>query len=239
MTDATASQRLKAMNTRFAALAKASPQALGAFRSLMLEASKAGALQAKFKELVAVAIAVHQVAVTAFCFMCQMPSPTAQPERSWPRRLRFASRWEAARVQSMRGTLSRPTMTSSEVSSTRQCVTFGSRLFGWTSHGKTNQTDSNSVAFQLEKALRRLLPLSEWLSPLPSDGQVAFGESRHVARQYLARQRSSGARPPQAPSRRASGSRYSPARHRHKTSSGRSGSKADCAGAVRAGRGWR
>ena len=60
MTDATAPERLKAMNTRFAALAKASPQALGAFRSLMLEASKAGALQTKFKELVAVAIAVHQ-----------------------------------------------------------------------------------------------------------------------------------------------------------------------------------
>ena len=60
MTDATSSERLKAMNSRFAALAKASPQALGAFRSLMLETSKAGALQTKFKELVAVAIAVHQ-----------------------------------------------------------------------------------------------------------------------------------------------------------------------------------
>jgi AhpD family alkylhydroperoxidase len=60
MTDATASERLKAMNTRFAALAKAAPQALGSFRSLMLEASKAGTLQAKFKELIAVAIAVRQ-----------------------------------------------------------------------------------------------------------------------------------------------------------------------------------
>ena len=74
MTDATAPERLKAMNTRFAALAKASPQALGAFRSLMLEASKAGALQTKFKELVAVAIAVHQGCSDCFCVKCQVGS---------------------------------------------------------------------------------------------------------------------------------------------------------------------
>jgi AhpD family alkylhydroperoxidase len=59
MTDAAASERLKAMNARFAALTKAAPQALGSFRSLMLEASKPGTLQTKFKELIAVAIAVH------------------------------------------------------------------------------------------------------------------------------------------------------------------------------------
>lgn len=53
-------QQLKEMNQRFGALAKAAPQAMGAFRSLMMEASKAGVLPAKFKELIAVAIAVHQ-----------------------------------------------------------------------------------------------------------------------------------------------------------------------------------
>lgn len=60
MTEASAKDRLKAMNTRFAALAKAAPQPMTAFRSLMIEASKDGVLPARFKELVAVAIAVHQ-----------------------------------------------------------------------------------------------------------------------------------------------------------------------------------
>ncbi|MBS7543923.1 carboxymuconolactone decarboxylase family protein [Ancylobacter oerskovii] len=53
-------QQLKDMNLRFGALAKAAPQTMGAFRTLMGEASKAGALPAKVKELIAVAIAVHQ-----------------------------------------------------------------------------------------------------------------------------------------------------------------------------------
>lgn len=53
-------QQLKEMNQRFGALAKAAPGPMGAFRSLMMEASKAGALPAKVKELIAVAIAVHQ-----------------------------------------------------------------------------------------------------------------------------------------------------------------------------------
>lgn len=51
---------LKAMNLRFGTLARATPQTMGAFRALMMEASKPGALPAKFKELVAVAIAVQQ-----------------------------------------------------------------------------------------------------------------------------------------------------------------------------------
>jgi AhpD family alkylhydroperoxidase len=60
MSEGTAVERLKAMNARFASLAKATPQAMGAFRNLMVEASKSGTLPAKFKELIAVAIAVHQ-----------------------------------------------------------------------------------------------------------------------------------------------------------------------------------
>ncbi|CAH1657355.1 MULTISPECIES: carboxymuconolactone decarboxylase family protein [unclassified Chelatococcus] len=51
---------LKAMNLRFGALGKAAPQAMTAFRSLMGEASKAGVLPSSTKELIAVAIAVHQ-----------------------------------------------------------------------------------------------------------------------------------------------------------------------------------
>lgn len=53
-------QQLKDMNHRFGALARAVPQTMGAYRSLMMEASKPGALPAKLKELIAVAIAVHQ-----------------------------------------------------------------------------------------------------------------------------------------------------------------------------------
>jgi AhpD family alkylhydroperoxidase len=53
-------QQIKQMNMRFAALAKAAPQIMGAFRSVMIEASKDGALPASVKELIAVAIAVHQ-----------------------------------------------------------------------------------------------------------------------------------------------------------------------------------
>jgi len=60
MSEGSAKDRLKAMNARYAALAKAAPQPMGAFRSLMIEASKDGVLPAKFKELVAVALAVHQ-----------------------------------------------------------------------------------------------------------------------------------------------------------------------------------
>jgi AhpD family alkylhydroperoxidase len=60
ITEGAAAERLKAMNARFASLAKAAPQALGAFRNLMVEASKSGTLPAKHKELIAVAIAVHQ-----------------------------------------------------------------------------------------------------------------------------------------------------------------------------------
>ena len=56
----TALQDLKAMNQRFGTLAKAAPETMGAFRSLMGAASKSGTLPAKVKELVAVAIAVHQ-----------------------------------------------------------------------------------------------------------------------------------------------------------------------------------
>lgn len=53
-------EELKEMNARFAALSKAAPEVFGAFRGLMTESSKEGALPAKLKELVAVAIAVHQ-----------------------------------------------------------------------------------------------------------------------------------------------------------------------------------
>ena len=55
-----ASQQLTEINVRFAALAKAVPQAFASFRSLMGEATKEGALSSKFKELIAVAIAVHK-----------------------------------------------------------------------------------------------------------------------------------------------------------------------------------
>lgn len=55
-----ATEALKEMNARFGTFAKATPQVFGAFRSLMNEASKDSALPARLKELVAVAIAVHQ-----------------------------------------------------------------------------------------------------------------------------------------------------------------------------------
>jgi AhpD family alkylhydroperoxidase len=54
------SEQLKELNTRFAALAKAVPQAFASFRGLMTEATKDGALSSKFKELIAVAIAVEK-----------------------------------------------------------------------------------------------------------------------------------------------------------------------------------
>lgn len=60
MTTQSVPQQLKEMNQRFGALAKAAPQVMGAFRDLMGEASKSGAVPAKMKELVALAIAVHQ-----------------------------------------------------------------------------------------------------------------------------------------------------------------------------------
>lgn len=53
-------QQLKEMNQRFGAFAKAAPGQMGAFRSLMMEASKPGALPASLKELIAVALSVHQ-----------------------------------------------------------------------------------------------------------------------------------------------------------------------------------
>lgn len=53
-------QQLRDMNQRFGALTKAAPQVMNAFRGLMGEASKSGAVPAKMKELVALAIAVHQ-----------------------------------------------------------------------------------------------------------------------------------------------------------------------------------
>jgi hypothetical protein len=46
MSERTAAERLKNMNTRFASLAKVAPQAIGAFRDLMLEVSKSGTLRA-------------------------------------------------------------------------------------------------------------------------------------------------------------------------------------------------
>ena len=46
---------LSAMHGRFATLGKAIPGTMGAFQKLMGEASKDGALPAKFKELLAVA----------------------------------------------------------------------------------------------------------------------------------------------------------------------------------------
>lgn len=57
---ATPAEELKEMNARFVTLSKALPDVFGAFRGLMSEASKDGVLPAKLKELVAVAIAVHQ-----------------------------------------------------------------------------------------------------------------------------------------------------------------------------------
>lgn len=53
-------QQLKEMNLRFGALARAVPQTMTAFRTLMGEASKSGVLPVKLKELVAAAIAVQQ-----------------------------------------------------------------------------------------------------------------------------------------------------------------------------------
>lgn len=60
MSQASAADRLKAMNARFASLAQAAPQAMTAFRSLMTEATRSGALPPKLKELIAVSIAVNQ-----------------------------------------------------------------------------------------------------------------------------------------------------------------------------------
>lgn len=56
----TVHDQLKDMNRRFGALAKAAPGPMGAFRTLMGEASRPGALSAATKELIAVALAVHQ-----------------------------------------------------------------------------------------------------------------------------------------------------------------------------------
>lgn len=60
MTAHSVPQQLKEMNQRFGALAKAAPQVMTAFRGLMGEASKPGTVPARTKELVALAIAVHQ-----------------------------------------------------------------------------------------------------------------------------------------------------------------------------------
>ena len=51
---------LNAMNARFISLGKAIPGSMGAFQKLMGEASKDGVLGSKFKELLAVAIAVSK-----------------------------------------------------------------------------------------------------------------------------------------------------------------------------------
>ncbi len=94
---------------------------------------------------------------------------------------------------------------------------------------------STTIQFcELIVAKRRPLN-SDWLPPLSCSGAA----SRHVARHHLARQRSSGTRPPPAPCRRASDNRCSLARRRRRTSSGRSGSEVNCAGSVQADQGWR
>ena len=54
------SNSLRQLNTRFAALGKSSPQVMGAFKSLMTEASRDGLLNAGLKELIAVALAVNK-----------------------------------------------------------------------------------------------------------------------------------------------------------------------------------
>ena len=56
MTDTKSS--LRSLNSRFAALHKATPGSMGAFQGLMGEASKAGKLSTGLKELVALALAV-------------------------------------------------------------------------------------------------------------------------------------------------------------------------------------
>ena len=56
----TVHQQLREMNLRFGALARAAPGAMGAFRSVMTEASRPGAFSAGTKELIAVALAVHK-----------------------------------------------------------------------------------------------------------------------------------------------------------------------------------
>lgn len=58
MTDASTS--LKDLNTRLGALGKAAPQVMGAFRTLMQEASRSGEIDAGLKELIAVALAVQK-----------------------------------------------------------------------------------------------------------------------------------------------------------------------------------
>ena len=57
---ATPKEKLNAMNARFMALGKAIPGSMGSFQKLMGEASKDGVLSGKFKELLAVAIAVSK-----------------------------------------------------------------------------------------------------------------------------------------------------------------------------------
>ena len=92
MSEGTAAERLKNMNTRFASLAKVAPQATGAFRDLMLEASKSGTLPAKLKELIAVAIAVHRGC--GDCILFHVSSAKSHGAG----RFRSASRWAAGEL---------------------------------------------------------------------------------------------------------------------------------------------
>lgn len=57
---AAGAEQLREMNARLVALSKATPEVFGAFHNLLTVSSKDGVLPAKIKELVAVAIAVHQ-----------------------------------------------------------------------------------------------------------------------------------------------------------------------------------
>ncbi|WP_430913873.1 carboxymuconolactone decarboxylase family protein [Methylobacterium sp. sgz302541] len=51
---------LKQLNGRLATLGKAAPQVMGAFRTLLQEASRSGTVDAGLKELIAVALAVQK-----------------------------------------------------------------------------------------------------------------------------------------------------------------------------------
>lgn len=112
MSEGSAKDRLKAMNARYAALAKAAPQPMGAFRSLMIEASKDGVLQAKFKELVAVALAVHQNCSDCILFHVANARNHGASREDSPRCLQSRSRWAAARARSMPATRSPPSTSS-------------------------------------------------------------------------------------------------------------------------------
>jgi AhpD family alkylhydroperoxidase len=99
---AAGAEQLREMNARLVALSKATPQVFGAFHNLLTVSSKDGVLPAKIKELVAVAVAVHQGSEDCIVFHVSNAKKGEQAVTSLARFLASQSKWEAAREQSMR-----------------------------------------------------------------------------------------------------------------------------------------